>query len=307
MVIHLPATTDDALLNPERLTPKEIVRELDKYIVGQNAAPRGNPWPGVRRRRDYGRFVVAAAVILLIASTAPLSARDRSPQTEDFRPPDVLRYQRPDVVEPVWVSQSAALDQQGELRFNLFAEHLAADLRRHLDRNRDGNCHEALGHPIPLAAWPDHSLGEVVANAHLIVAATVTGITRGFHHGHAGSLLTLSTIERVKETVPLSNEDTLFLFYPGTKIRTSSGIICSVASPSAPSTPDIGDRVVVFMFGQPVDEQQRVISASFAERHIVIEREGSGRVVPNHLTHDLGANVDVDGLIQAVRRYLESL
>jgi ATP-dependent HslUV protease ATP-binding subunit HslU len=40
MVIHLPATTDDALLNPERLTPKEIVRELDKYIVGQNAAKR---------------------------------------------------------------------------------------------------------------------------------------------------------------------------------------------------------------------------------------------------------------------------
>jgi ATP-dependent HslUV protease ATP-binding subunit HslU len=40
MVIHLPATIDDALLNPERLTPKEIVRELDKYIVGQNAAKR---------------------------------------------------------------------------------------------------------------------------------------------------------------------------------------------------------------------------------------------------------------------------
>ncbi|HVR39005.1 MAG TPA: ATP-dependent protease ATPase subunit HslU [Thermoanaerobaculia bacterium] len=41
MVIHLPAQIEEiALLNPEGLTPKEIVRELDKYIVGQRAAKR---------------------------------------------------------------------------------------------------------------------------------------------------------------------------------------------------------------------------------------------------------------------------
>ncbi len=39
MVIHLPGSIDESL-NPERLTPKEIVRELDKYIVGQRAAKR---------------------------------------------------------------------------------------------------------------------------------------------------------------------------------------------------------------------------------------------------------------------------
>src|SRR5437879_6304264 len=38
MVIHLPAGTDES--QGERLTPKEIVRELDTYIVGQNAAKR---------------------------------------------------------------------------------------------------------------------------------------------------------------------------------------------------------------------------------------------------------------------------
>ncbi|MFL6245638.1 MAG: ATP-dependent protease ATPase subunit HslU [Thermoanaerobaculia bacterium] len=40
MVIQLPGSSDDGILNAERLTPKEIVRELDKYIVGQNAAKR---------------------------------------------------------------------------------------------------------------------------------------------------------------------------------------------------------------------------------------------------------------------------
>jgi ATP-dependent HslUV protease ATP-binding subunit HslU len=39
MVIHLPGSTDDAL-DTERLTPKAIVFELDKYIVGQHAAKR---------------------------------------------------------------------------------------------------------------------------------------------------------------------------------------------------------------------------------------------------------------------------
>ncbi len=38
MVIHLPGGTDES--KGERLTPKEIVRELDKYIVGQSAAKR---------------------------------------------------------------------------------------------------------------------------------------------------------------------------------------------------------------------------------------------------------------------------
>jgi ATP-dependent HslUV protease ATP-binding subunit HslU len=40
MVIQLAGQIDDNILNAERLTPKEIVRELDKYIVGQRAAKR---------------------------------------------------------------------------------------------------------------------------------------------------------------------------------------------------------------------------------------------------------------------------
>ncbi len=40
MAIYLPATTDDEHVALDELTPREIVRELDKYVVGQNQAKR---------------------------------------------------------------------------------------------------------------------------------------------------------------------------------------------------------------------------------------------------------------------------
>jgi ATP-dependent HslUV protease ATP-binding subunit HslU len=74
MVIQLPGTVDDGTLNAERLTPKEIVHELDKYIVGQNAAKRAvaialrNRW----RRQQLAaelRDEVAPKNIIMIGPT----------------------------------------------------------------------------------------------------------------------------------------------------------------------------------------------------------------------------------------------
>ena len=40
MAIYLPATADEEHVALDELTPREIVRELDKYVVGQNQAKR---------------------------------------------------------------------------------------------------------------------------------------------------------------------------------------------------------------------------------------------------------------------------
>src|ERR1700730_1357233 len=73
MVIHLPGTTDDAL-DSEGLTPKEIVRELDKYIVGQRAAKRAvaialrNRWRRQQLPSDL-REEIAPKNIIMIGPT----------------------------------------------------------------------------------------------------------------------------------------------------------------------------------------------------------------------------------------------
>ncbi|OFV95567.1 MAG: HslU--HslV peptidase ATPase subunit [Acidobacteria bacterium RIFCSPLOWO2_12_FULL_54_10] len=40
MAIYLPGTVDEEVISLDELTPREIVRELDKYVIGQHAAKR---------------------------------------------------------------------------------------------------------------------------------------------------------------------------------------------------------------------------------------------------------------------------
>jgi ATP-dependent HslUV protease ATP-binding subunit HslU len=73
MVIHLTGSIDDELTS-ERLTPKEIVRELDKYIVGQRAAKRAvaialrNRWRRQQLPPDL-REEIAPKNIIMIGPT----------------------------------------------------------------------------------------------------------------------------------------------------------------------------------------------------------------------------------------------
>jgi ATP-dependent HslUV protease ATP-binding subunit HslU len=73
MVIQLPGSVDDSN-HSERLTPKEIVRELDTYIVGQNAAKRAvaialrNRWRRQQLSPDL-RDEIAPKNIIMIGPT----------------------------------------------------------------------------------------------------------------------------------------------------------------------------------------------------------------------------------------------
>ncbi len=74
MVIQLPGITDESVLEAERLTPREIVRELDKYIVGQRNAKRAvaialrNRWRRQQLKPEL-RDEVAPKNIIMIGPT----------------------------------------------------------------------------------------------------------------------------------------------------------------------------------------------------------------------------------------------
>src|SRR5205085_249937 len=74
MVIHLPGSVEEPLVAADALTPKEIVRELDKYIVGQSAAKRAvaialrNRWRRQQLAPDL-REEIAPKNIIMIGPT----------------------------------------------------------------------------------------------------------------------------------------------------------------------------------------------------------------------------------------------
>lgn len=225
--------------------------------------------------------------------------------------PDVVRYKRADVVEPVWVSEKAALDERGELRLDLFSARAQASFRQSLQQNADGTCRRKLIEPAALSHPFDALDSEVVkgspldfavSNASIAVAGTVASTTRGFHHGFPGVLAAITLVERLKEVAPLSGSKTLYVFFPGATISTRSGVICSSALPSSPRAPEAGDRLVVFAVGSPVDEYGRILEAD-VRRNVLIQPAGTKQFIGNELAGTIEEGEHLDTILESIRKH----
>ena len=245
-----------------------------------------------------------------VAATAVLFLAAFADGGEPEPLPDVVRYQRADVVEPVWVSEKAALDERGELRLDLFSARVQAGFRQSLQKNADGTCHHkliepaALPHPLDAREREvtDSALDFAIANASIVVAGKVVSATRGFYHGFPGVLAGIAEIERLKEVAPLSHSSVLYVFFPGATIQTRKGAICSSALPSSPRTPEPGDRLVVFPVGAPVDESRRILGSD-VRRNVLVQSAGTNRLVDNDLAGTIEDGRQLDTIIESIRKH----
>ena len=220
-----------------------------------------------------------------------------------FQPgvPKVLHYRQPLPPTTVWVAESAAVDANGDLRTEYFAEHELAMLRRNLARNAAGDCTTFLMQPSLEHQRPEQTLDDVITNSRVIVSGTVTSATPGFFRGLPGTLLALQQTQRLKALVPVSTGETLYVFIPQATIRTRSGALCSTMHDALPAIPEAGASIVAFVYGSPVDEQNAIFEIDPA-RHLLVQQRGQERVLPNKLSNAI-EDKTVGEVVRAVREH----
>lgn len=216
--------------------------------------------------------------------------------------PDVLRHHRADVVDPAWLSERAALNSKGELLLELFSDSTQQRLRAHLQANRNGSCQRIQLESEQEHFRPQATLDDVVLHSSIIVTGTVAGSARGFYRGLPGTLVALRNVERLKQFGEISRQDVLRIFFPGGAINTSQGAVCSQALPGSAAVPAPGDRLIAFMYGAPIDEENSILEVDLG-RNLLVEAHTTQRLNPNTLSAVVGQDTDFDDIVRRVKTH----
>ena len=198
-------------------------------------------------------------------------------------PPDVLRSTNENRRAPLWVAASKAAAADGALAREHFEPHELRWLRREREPNRphassnDGfHAQSCFGEsPVEIAA-PAGSL-KALANAPAILEGAVIGRNVGFLAGTPGALLSIRVDVRSERENTFSVPDEVLVYYPEAEFSVGDRLYC-VRPATHPARPRVGDRVVVFAYGPPVDATGRLLYVQ-ASKHLIFETP-DGRLLP---------------------------
>jgi hypothetical protein len=207
-------------------------------------------------------------IIILSAScvTAVLHAADRGPAAPRDEVPASISWARSEPL-PLWVSAAEAIDEKGELRPGKLSADRRARFDKHRLANAAGDCKQFMGRP-PETYRPTASLEDLVGNALTIISGDVVATEQGFYAGQAGTLLAVKVTERLKTFGRTGIRDRAFIFVAEARISTSQGAICASTFSKMP-LPQVGDRIVVFGYFDPVDREGLVLPADLRQQVIV--------------------------------------
>lgn len=204
-------------------------------------------------------------------------------QSGEATPPDLLRSTNPNRHAPLWVAASTAVTPDGKLA----REHFESYELRMLQRTREGKRPKVSSNdisperscfgesPAEIAA-PSGSLKDL-ANARTIIEGEVTGRTVGFFDGRPGALLSVRVERTVQREKAFFIPAEVLVYFPEADFTVGDESYC-IRPATHPARPRIGDRIVVFAYGPPVDTTGRVLYVQ-ASMHLIFET-ADGRLLP---------------------------
>lgn len=143
--------------------------------------------------------------------------------------------------KPLWVAATAAFQEDGQLRRELFSDYARERFDRVRARNIDDCTVFTGGGPLEIFE-PMDSFEALVAHAKAIVAGEVIGAEQGFYAENAGTLYTIET-SRTWKLNGLENGAHAFLFVGSARIETPRGWICAKPPSDAPVLA-VGDHLL---------------------------------------------------------------
>jgi hypothetical protein len=243
---------------------------------------------------------VLIAVVAVSCMTSVLHAADRRPPVPPAEVPASIPWAQTETL-PLWVSAAEAIDGKGDLR----PEKLSADRRARFEKNRlanaTGECKQFIGRP-PETYRSTATIDDLVGNALTIVSGDVVAAEQGFYAGEAGTLLALKVTERLKTFGRTGIRDRAFVFIAEARISTQRGTICASTFSQTP-TPQVGDRIMVFGYFDPVDREGLVLPADLRQQ-VIVER-GDGLHFPIAAKADVANLRELTDVIRAHPRLHE--
>ncbi len=219
------------------------------------------------------------AGLLVFALIGPAGARAAQPPPPPPDPP-------PDAVPPlellvpgelpVWISRAAAVDDAGQVRWDLFPPGFPDELRRQLDRpdanpwsSSESGCLRTV---VSDGTPPAGSMDEVVGSASAILRGRVSARVEGFAGDLPANLLTITVEETIRDSSALSTGPELYVIYPRGRFTFAGVPLCNGLAGFGP-VPAVGDRMLLLPREGPVDRNRRVLSP-LGEEVFVESRDG---------------------------------
>jgi hypothetical protein len=198
---------------------------------------------------------------------------------------------------PIWVPLAEALDSNGSMRTDRFDEWARAGMNRHRKTKKEYlEKHPESAGPICQGERPaelpgGHTVVELTDNSRAIIVGQVVARNVGFFDGFPGALLTVAIEKEVRASTDIRPRDRrVLLYYPEAEFTVEGESFCTVPA-RHPARPRAGDRVLMFVIGQPVDFSGRLIYTQ-ASQQLVFETK-DGVMIP---TPDLAPQLARDGI-----------